>query len=297
MSSRARTALTALLLGAAAATGVSAAQIRGLELRRPELRAPELSVLVDGMALPEYAARGRVYVEAIKGREFTLLLRNPTDERIAVALSVDGRNVVDAKRSTAHQAAKWVLSPGQTVEIPGWQISGETARRFYFTETSRSYARWLGDTSNTGVIEGVFFRERRPRLPEVMRSEERRKTSRRDPKDSAADSVGGTQGQTSDERSAAAPVPPSAAKEGTAQPSQAPRESDEFAATGIGDRTSFPVRWVEFDEDPTPIARLAIRYEFRKELVRLGILPRGGDPSFRDRSRGFEPEYAPDPDR
>ncbi len=92
---------------------------------------------------------------------------NPTRERVAVALSVDGRNVVDAARTSALAATKWILGPYQTAEIPGWQVSGQTSRKFFFTETSRSYAKWLGDTANVGTIEAVFFREkpRRRRSP------------------------------------------------------------------------------------------------------------------------------------
>ncbi len=120
-----------------------------------------VSVLVDGTPVPEYCARGRVYIEALKGKEFTIRLSNPTSERVAVALSVDGRNVVDARRTTELAATKWVLAPGQTADIPGWQVSGETARKFFFTETSKGYAAWLGDTANVGTIEAVFFREKR----------------------------------------------------------------------------------------------------------------------------------------
>ena len=72
-----------------------------------------VSVLVDGKPVPEYAGRGRIYIEALKGKEFTIRLSNPTSERVAVALSVDGRNVVDAKRTTELAASKWVLDPGQ----------------------------------------------------------------------------------------------------------------------------------------------------------------------------------------
>jgi hypothetical protein len=76
-----------------------------------------------------------------------------------------------------------------------------------------------------------------------------------------------------------------------------PQDADSFAATGIGERTSFPVEWIHFDEDPRPVARTALRYEYRRELVRLGVLTRGDDLAARERARGFEPEYAPDPDR
>jgi hypothetical protein len=230
-----------------------------------------VSVLVDGSPVPEYASRGRTYIEALKGRQFTIRLSNPTSGRVAVALSVDGRNVVDARRTTELAATKWVLGPGQTIEIPGWQVSGETARKFFFTETSGSYAKWLGDTANVGTIEGVFFREKR-RSPSVALESERRAEPRPD-----APAAGG------------APAAP------MSQSSRA-RASDENAATGIGDKTSFPVQWVAFDEDPTPAARVTLRYEFRPQLVRLGVLPRADDElSDREHASGFDHGYAPDP--
>jgi len=239
----------------------------GAALRAHEAPEFSMSVLVDGSPRPEYASRGRVYIEALKGREFTIRLTNSTSGRVAVALSVDGRNVIDAKRTTAGGATKWVLGPWQTVDIPGWQISGETARRFFFTETSRSYARWLGDTANVGTLEAVFFREKtRPApLPPV------------------------------EERGAVGSPMPSAPLRRSAPEAKA-RTADEYAATGIGDRTDFPVSWVEFEEEAVPAARVSIRYEFRAELVRLGVLPRQDDGlAAREHARGFEHAYAPDP--
>jgi hypothetical protein len=236
----------------------------------------ELAVVVDGCEAPEFSHGGRVYVEALRGREFTLRISNPTGERIAVAVSVDGRNVVDAKRTTASDAAKWILAPGQTLEIPGWQVSGETSRKFFFTDTAGSYAKWLGDTKNVGMIEAVFFREKRRYVspPSIGRGA-----------DNAA-----PQPESSTQMRPAAPPAAGSAHES--------READAMAATGIGDRTGFPVQWVSFDEEARPAARIALRYEFRRELVRLGVLPRADDAlASRERARGFEPRYAPDPDR
>jgi hypothetical protein len=45
---------------------------------------------------------------------------------------------------------------------------------------------------------------------------------------------------------------------------------------------------------------VTIRYEFRPQLVRLGILPpaRTADPlQRRERARGFEPGFCPEPPR
>ena len=58
---------------------------------------------------------------------------------MAVALSVDGLNTIDARETTAADARKWVLDPYQTVTISGWQTSQTEARRFEFTTEARSY--------------------------------------------------------------------------------------------------------------------------------------------------------------
>ena len=257
-----------------------------LPLRAASRRGFSLAVVVDGCEAPEYEHAGRLYVEALRGRNFSLRMTNPTGERIAIALSVDGRNVIDAGRTSAHGAAKWILSPGETVDVPGWQVSGETSRRFFFTETSRSYAKWLGDTRNVGTIEAVFFREKRrqaTRSPSVTGEVE---------SDTSARGV---------DEPAASPAPPDvAAAEARRDSAAAQRksEADRFAATGIGDRTDFAVQWVAFEEDPDPAARIAIRYEFRRELVSLGVFPCPDDAlAARERARGFEPRYAPDPYR
>ncbi|HMF08168.1 MAG TPA: hypothetical protein VKJ00_03460 [Thermoanaerobaculia bacterium] len=260
----------------------------------------DLSVVVDGVTAAEYPFQSKTYIEAIRGRSFTLRISNPTAERVAVALSVDGRNVIDAKRTSAGAATKWVLSPGQILEVPGWQVSGQTARRFFFTETSHSYAKWLGDTANVGTIEAVFFRERAPRHQAWTPPREPEPLTENDRSDAPNGTVGGApqmQGEAKSRDSAQAP--PEAGASGSRREMMQPRptEADRFAATGIGERTSNPIEWVDFDGESTPAARISLRYEFRTELVRLGVLPRADDLFARERGRGFEPEYAPDPGR
>jgi hypothetical protein len=280
-----RTVLLAWVLGILFSIRLGAAERGGFEL----------SVIVHGSPAAEYSFRGRTYVEALRGEGFSLRLHNPTAERVAVALSVDGLNVVDAKRTSAAGATKWILAPGQTVDIPGWQISGQAARRFFFTDTARSYAKWIGDTRNVGVIEAVFFREKtRPAPPLPLAPPPRRMTSR----DSAsrapeAPTVAGIEEGATERRSAQADSGPSS--QGSRRAEGSLRESDRFAATGIGERTGFPVQWVSFEEDPVSAATISLRYEYRRELVRLGVFPREDESYARDRGRGFEPEYAPDP--
>ena len=122
----------------------------------------DVDILVDGAPQPRYAHDGRWYVEARKGREYAIRLRNPYAVRVAVALSVDGLNTIDARETTAADARKWVLGPYETLTIRGWQTSHTEARRFEFTTEARSYGQALGKTVNLGVISAVFFKERVP---------------------------------------------------------------------------------------------------------------------------------------
>ncbi len=122
----------------------------------------EVQVIVDGRSLEEYSARGRTYIEAIEGAEYEVRIRNPLPYRVAVALSVDGLNSIDARHTSAWEASKWVIGPYQTIYISGWQVSSERARHFYFTTERDSYGAKLGQTANLGLISAVFYRERHP---------------------------------------------------------------------------------------------------------------------------------------
>src|SRR5258708_25573435 len=119
-----------------------------------------VEVLVDGRRLTEYAARGRRYVEALEGAEYEVRVHNPTGARVAVALSDDSLNSIDARHTSAWDANKWVIEPYGTIRVRGWQMSSENARHFYFTTERDSYAAKLGQAANLGVISAVFFRER-----------------------------------------------------------------------------------------------------------------------------------------
>lgn len=249
-----------------------------------------VEVLVDGRPLPEYAARGTRYIEAAKGKEYAIRLRNPLGVRIAVALSVDGLNTIDARRTSAMDARKWVLDPYQTVVISGWQTSRDHARRFYFTSEEQSYAGWLGRTDDLGVISAVVFRER---VPPARPSVSPRESERSDlPRQSAPAAPAGSSPAPNE----AAPL----ARDSAADAAAKRQEADEYAATGIGRETRHHVERVYFDLDETPLASVSLRYEYRPQLVALGILPpveRDDRLGRRERARGFEPGFCPVPGR
>ncbi len=240
-----------------------------------------MEILVAGAPLSEFAARGTSYVEALKNRDYSVRLRNRTGERVAIALSVDGLNSIDARTTSAVDARKWILGPYETITLDGWQTSSTTARRFLFTTEERSYGAWLGRTQNLGLIAAAVFRERRP--PVIIDEPRQREDI---PRSESKDSTGST-------------APPQ-----SAAPQGSPKQTAPggLAATGIGQETSHPVRQVQFDAEDSPATVLEIRYEYREALVRLGVFPpdnRYTDPlTRRESARGFDdPGFAPDPYR
>ena len=233
-----------------------------------------VEVLVDGKARPLYAHEGRWYLEALKGREYAIRIRNPFGVRVAVALSVDGLNTIDARETTARAARKWVLQPYQTVALEGWQTSSTTARRFEFTTEPRSYGAALGKVENLGIISAVFFKERYRPAPIL-------------------------DDRAGDARPSAASQAPSERRQDAANAAPGRQKAEsELAATGMGRQTGHAVTQVRLDLEEHPAHAVSLRYEFRTQLVQLGVLPArpvSDALSRRERALGFEDGFAPVP--
>ena len=288
---------TARLLKAALALVPLALPLAGARPAQAVAHGPyTLEVLVDGRPLAELYGKGRRYVEASAGREYSLRLTNNSGRRVAIAVSVDGLNSIDAKTTTAQEGSKWILGPYESIVLDGWQTSSALARRFYFTTEKNSYGAWLGKTANLGVIAAAVFRERLPEIEQPRLFRERSAP--------VVPESRGEGGMPGGAPSTAAPAPAEpgrvdAGADARLQPKKPdPQLSDDYAATGIGREVDHQVERVRFDAERTAAACLEIRYEYRPALVRLGLLPpvRPSDPlQRRERSRGFEPGFAPDP--
>ena len=241
---------------------------------RPTAPAGRIEILVDGVPRQAYGARGTWYIEALKGRPYAIRVTNPYAVRVAVALAVDGLNTIDARHTSAADARKWVIEPFGSVTIRGWQTSLADARRFEFTTEARSYGASLGRTEDLGIISAVFYRERVQAVAQMSARDER--------------------GRSNDVPAGASKSAPSAAPPPAA-------ESPEYAATGMGRRIDHAVTEVAIDLEATPASVVALRYEYRAELVRLGVLqtdpPVDGAMERRERASGFAPGFCPEPKR
>lgn len=234
-----------LLLGSA---GAGAQSLDGRDV--------DVQVVNDrGRPFPYYPLRraGRnvykAHLEAVRDSEYAIRIRNRSNQRIGVVVSVDGRNIIsgDASRLSARERM-YVLEPGQQETYEGWRTGKNRINRFYFTDAGDSYAGAWGDTSDLGIIAVAAFQEVERYQPQPWsggRGEERRS-----------------------ERSMQSAPPTAAGRSSEAPPSPAP-------GTGYGDSAWSPSRRVEFDPETRPFAKYLFKYAWRKDLCREGIIDCG----------------------
>jgi hypothetical protein len=216
-----------------------------------------------GRVLPQFPVeRGdrrdtrRAYVEARRGRNYSVRVSNHSRERVGLVIAVDGRNIISgAKSHLAPREQMYVLNPRDSAVYEGWRTARDRVNRFYFTDAADSYADAFGDRSAMGVIAVAVFRERaRYGLPL---------------KEQEYSGPGGRPDPT--RRSLTAREP----------------------GTGFGESEWSPARRVEFEPDERPVARHFLKYEWRESLCRKGVIEcRRPDPRPRNR---FWPDH-PEPD-
>lgn len=227
-----------------------------------EGRLVDVQVRIEGEAAPLLLAPGREdrrYVQAFAGRRYAIVLRNTTDRRVAVVLSVDGLNVLNGERSALDpDESMYVLAPREVATIQGWRTSLDEVRRFTFVDERRSYAERTGQANDDmGWIRIASFRER-----QMWRE------TRREPFhwfNGGAPPVGDA-------------APPSA--KGAPAP-LARGEEGSVPGTGWGERREDRVRSTTFLVDGDAVDRLVLRYEYASGLQALGVLP--SSPRWRDR--------------
>lgn len=221
----------ALLFGAAqlpAQAGVNAIDVQIIDDR--------------GGAFAEYPVNQqrhtyRAYLQAERGVPYSIVVRNPSPERIGVVIAVDGRNIISGRRSElAANERMYILEPYQEAVYEGWRTGRDRVNRFYFTDDDNSYSAAWGDYSAMGVIAVAAFREREYRHEQYHRDEHNRGYDKR-----------------------------GRSKDGIGKHSLQP-------GTGYGDEQWSPSRRVEFEPRQRAFARQFLKYEWRKTLCERGVI-------------------------
>lgn len=257
-------------------------------------RLVDVQVHVDGEPAPLYFAKGRSdrrYLQAFQGRNYSVVLRNNTGNRVAVLLAVDGLNAVSGDRtSLGSHEPMYVLGPWEQATIRGWRTSLSQIRRFVFVDEQRSYAERTGQAnSDMGWIRVLAFREQRTWWESRENRWGRVRGNYRDGGSSAPAPHEAAPRSGLDSKDEAvpftSPAPESRSKAVApeAQDNLARGESDSrsFPGTGWGERREDRVRRVRFDPEPVATDHLVFRYEYASGLRALGIRPVRGP--WRDR--------------
>jgi hypothetical protein len=202
----------------------------------------------DGSRFARYdlasASRGgdlRAYLQAERGRNYGIRVRNHTGGRIGLVIAVDGRNIISGAKSHLRASEPmYVLDAYAEATYQGWRTSDANVQRFYFTDAADSYAEAWGDGSAMGVIVIAAFRE----VPRVV-----------------------PQGRTDRQKMAPQPPAPSASRSAE---SVAP--ADAATGTGFGESHSSRSVRVHFEPQGHAFSKQFLKYEWRDTLVRLGII-------------------------
>ena len=111
------------------------------------------------------------YLEAVKGQRYSIQVTNKSDRRIGIVIAVDGRNIIDGKKSDLRRNERmYIIGPYGTNTFEGWRTGMDRTNRFYFTEQSDSYAeKVFADASAMGTIALAVYREKIPQITPTCR--------------------------------------------------------------------------------------------------------------------------------
>ncbi len=112
-----------------------------------------------GRLLPGMIVGDRWFVVGEEGRRYSIVVRNPTDLRLEVVLSVDGLDVIDGRPASVRKRG-YVIAPHGTLVVDGFRQSAEAVAAFRFSPVRESYAQEkYRDSRNVGVIGIAIFNE------------------------------------------------------------------------------------------------------------------------------------------
>jgi len=145
----------------------------------------------------------------------------------------------------------YIIGPYETNTFEGWRTAMDRTNRFYFTEQSDSYAeKVFADGSALGTIAVAVFSER---IPEVVPFHDRPSVMKEAPAASAA------------------PAPQASGESLSANRAER-KKSEQAAGTGFGETTYSPSRYVQFEPEGSPVERIVMKYEWKSELCKKGII-------------------------
>ncbi len=112
-----------------------------------------------GRFLPGLIVGDRWFVVGEQGRRYSIVVRNKSELRLEVLLSVDGLDALDGRKASFTKRG-YVIGPYGELTVDGFRRSTEAVAAFRFSSVQDSYANQKhGETRNVGVIGIAIFHE------------------------------------------------------------------------------------------------------------------------------------------
>jgi hypothetical protein len=112
-----------------------------------------------GRFYPGVFIGGKWFVVGQQGRRYSIVLRNKTNLRLEIVLSVDGLDVLDGGKASTRKPG-YVIAPRSELKVDGFRQSTESVAAFRFGAVGESYsAEKYHSTRNVGVIGLAVFNE------------------------------------------------------------------------------------------------------------------------------------------
>jgi hypothetical protein len=113
-----------------------------------------------GTLLPGLIMGDRYFVVGEQGRRYSILVRNKSDLKLEIVLSVDGLDVIDGRKASVLKRG-YLLAPRAEFAVEGFRQSTDMVAAFRFSPVRESYANEkYHNTRNVGVIGVAAFNER-----------------------------------------------------------------------------------------------------------------------------------------
>src|SRR5581483_621785 len=112
-----------------------------------------------GQTLQVWRHAGRAFVAGQPNARYAVRIRNNSDGRVLVVVSVDGLNILTGETAGYGQTG-YVLRPYETYDVSGWRKSDTEVAAFTFAALAQSYAARTGRPDDVGVIGIAAFREK-----------------------------------------------------------------------------------------------------------------------------------------
>jgi hypothetical protein len=121
----------------------------------------------DGQWFAGHELKGKRFISGISGERFEVVVKNDTETRLEIVLSIDGLDVLDGKAASQKKRGYIVEADGE-LSVDGFRVSDSSVAAFRFGSVPESYANLKKrGTANVGVIGVAVFQERIGAAPQA----------------------------------------------------------------------------------------------------------------------------------